>query len=216
MKQKILYTIGIFAMAVYFIGLYTESHLLLMISKPIPILAMMALLKPGTSYNRYIFTGLTFSLIGDMLLETSSTLFIYGLIAFLITHIIYLTAFLKRNHQIALVPLLLLSGYSIALYWLLFQGLNDMAIPVLIYTIAILLMCWRAIAQRNFDSYAVYAAAGAIFFLISDSFIAINKFYVEIPDTKWLIMITYWIAQALIFYSAYKSDDEQQANPILE
>jgi len=97
----------------------------------------------------------------------------------------------------------------------MFQELNDMAIPVLIYIIAIVLMSWRAIAQRNFDSYAIYAATGAIFFLISDSLIAINKFYIEIPDTRWLIIVTYWIAQTLIFYSAYKSDDEQQNNSIL-
>lgn len=210
MKQKALYTLGILAMATYFIGLYTESHLLLMISKPIPILAMLALLKPNTPYNIYIFTGLTFSVIGDMLLETSSSLFVYGLLAFLLAHITYFTAFLKRNRQKALVPLFLLSSYSIGLYWLMFQGLNDMAIPVLIYIIAIVLMSWRAIAQRNFNSYAIYASTGAIFFLFSDSLIAINKFYVEIPNTRWLIMITYWLAQILIFYSAYKTEDKQQ------
>lgn len=212
MKQKAFYTLGILAIITYFIGLYTDSHLLRMIAKPIPILVMLALLKPSTPYSIYIFIGLTFSVIGDMLLETSNTLFIYGLLAFLLAHITYFTAFLKRNHQIALIPLLLLSSYGIALYWLMFQGLNDMAIPVIIYIIAIVLMSWRAVAQRNFDSYAIYASTGAIFFLISDSLIGINKFYVEIHDTRWLIMITYWLAQILIFYSAYKTEEKQQTN----
>ncbi len=88
-------------------------------------------------------------------------------------------------------------------YWLLYPGLGNMAHPVLIYIIVILTMCWRAFAQTDFNKYAVYALAGALLFVVSDSLIAFNKFYVELEFARYLIMLTYWAAQSLIFYSAY-------------
>ncbi|MCK5028677.1 MAG: lysoplasmalogenase [Bacteroidales bacterium] len=79
-----------------------------------------------------------------------------------------------------------------------------MAIPVLVYVSVILMMVWRAIAQRKIDKYAIYAVIGSLFFVFSDITIAVNKFYISIPNAQWIIMITYWISQCMIFYSAYK------------
>jgi len=208
MKQKTALIIALFAVALFFIGLYTDSYLLRMLSKPIPILAMIFMLRPVTHYKKFVFLGLGFSVTGDFLLESSPDMFLFGLTAFLIAHLFYIGAFVKRNHNLKLFPLILLAAFGIVILYLLYPTLGKMAIPVIAYLVVILIMCWRAMAQNNYDDYAVYAAAGSLFFVISDSIIAFNKFYVEIPIARWMIMVTYWTAQGLIFYSAYKSEKE--------
>jgi len=73
-----------------------------LITKPIPLLAFLVLLRRDTSYKRFIFAGLLFSLLGDVLLEVSSDFFIYGLLAFLMVHIMYVVAFTKCNMRFTL------------------------------------------------------------------------------------------------------------------
>ncbi len=208
MKQKITLTTVIIAMIVFFIGLYTDNYIMRMIAKPIPILAMITLLKPVTHYKKMIFIGLGFSVIGDFLLESSPTMFIFGLVAFLLAQTSYIVAFMKRSRSLNPIALIVLIIFGVVLFYLLYPGLDNMTIPVLIYVIVILTMSWRAIAQHNFDQFAIYASAGSLFFVISDCIIAFNKFYVEMPHARWLIMVTYWTAQSMIFYSAYKSAND--------
>ena len=208
MKQKITLTAVIIAMIVFFIGLYTDNYIMRMIAKPIPILAMITLLKPVTHYKKMIFIGLGFSVIGDFLLESSPTMFIFGLVAFLLAQTSYIVAFMKRSRSLNPIALIVLIIFGVVLFYLLYPGLDNMTIPVLIYVIVILTMSWRAIAQHNFDQFAIYASAGSLFFVISDCIIAFNKFYVEMPHARWLIMVTYWTAQSMIFYSAYKSAND--------
>lgn len=45
---------------------------------------------------------------------------------------------------------------------------------------------------------ARYLLTGAVFFIISDSVLAINKFYLSFSGAAWIIMITYVLAQWLI------------------
>jgi uncharacterized membrane protein YhhN len=209
-KIKSIYTIGLVAMAFYFIGIYTDSFIVRMITKPLPIVTMLVLLKPINHYSRFIFSGLLLSVIGDLLLEYDASLFIYGLIAFMLAHITYIVAFFKRSKRIAPIPLALLMIFGIVIYWLLYPGLGNMAHPVLIYIIVILIMSWRATAQGNFHKNSIYAVAGSILFVTSDSLIALNKFYVEIEYHRYLIMLSYWAAQSLMFYSAFADQPEEK------
>jgi len=43
--------------------------------------------------------------------------------------------------------------------------------------------------------------------VVSDSLIALDKFHAAIPMARWLIMFTYWTAQTMIFYSAFKAGE---------
>ncbi len=181
-----------------------------MVTKPLPVIAMLMLLKPVGHYSRFIFIGLLLSVIGDVLLEFSTSLFIYGLLAFLMAHLSYIVAFFKRSIRIAPIPLVLLMAFGSVIYWFLYPGLGDMAHPVLIYIVVILIMSWRATAQGNFNKNAIYPVAGALLFVASDSLIALNKFYVEIEYHRYLIMLSYWAAQSLIFYSAFADQQEEK------
>ena len=193
-------------MVFYFIGVYTDSFVLKLVAKPIPVLVMLAILKRTNYYSKFIFVGLVLSMVGDILLVYSDSLFVHGLAAFVLAHVAYIIAFFKRSKRLVLVPFVFLMAYGVAMYWLLYPELGTMAHPVLLYIMVILTMTWRAFAQGNFNKNAIYAVAGSILFVLSDSIIAFNKFYVEIQHASYLIMLTYWAAQSLLFYSAYSDE----------
>ena len=212
-KIKSFFTIGLIAMVFYFMGVYTDSLLVKLVTKPIPIIIMLVLLKPVNHYAKFIFGGLVLSMVGDILLTYGDLYFVYGLVAFLLAHVAYIIAFLKRSQRLMLIPLILLMLYGVVVYWLLYPGLGTMAHPVMLYILVILTMSWRAIAQRDYNKNAIYAVAGSILFVLSDSIIAFNKFYVEIQHADYLIMFTYWSAQILLFYSAFSDQvTEKQAD----
>ena len=83
-----------------------------------------------------------------------------------------------------------------------------MLIPVTIYLLIILTMAFTASRRRgrvNHPSYYL-VLCGAVFFIVSDSLIAIDKFYSEIPLADILIMATYAIAQYLIVLGLLKTE----------
>jgi len=207
MKRNSILIVAAIAVVLFFIGFVTDNYLLRMIAKPIPLLAFLILLKPVTAYRKLIFAGLSFSILGDLLLESSPDMFIFGLLAFLTAQIAYIIAFTKRSHQTPIISAIILMVFGAGIYWVLYPGLHDMAIPVLVYLLVIITMAWRAIAQGKFDKYAIYAVIGSFFFMFSDSLIALDKFYMVVPYSRWMIMLSYWTAQSFIFYSAYRSSE---------
>ena len=207
MKRNSILFVAALAVVLFFIGFVSDNFVLRMIAKPIPLLAFLTLLKPNTPYRKYIFAGLSFSILGDILLESSPDMFIYGLLAFLIAQIAYIIAFTTRSHQTPILSAIIMLVFGAGIYWVLYPGLNDMTIPVLVYLLVIITMAWRAISQGKFDKYAIYAVIGSYFFVLSDSLIALDKFYMVIPYSRWMIMLSYWTAQSLIFYSAYRSSE---------
>jgi uncharacterized membrane protein YhhN len=197
---------AIIAVAIFFIGLYLDNYYLRMATKPIPLFILISLIKPSTHYRKFIMIGLIFSVLGDILLESSPKMFAFGLVAFLIGHINYIIAFKARSNKLNIVTAIILLVFGASLYYILYPGLGEMAIPVLFYVLVILTMVWRAFSQRKFDAFAIFAFIGSLFFVFSDSLIALNKFYMPLPYSRGVIMITYWTAQSLIFYSAFKSE----------
>ncbi len=196
---------AILAVVIFFIGLYLDNYYLRMAVKPIPLFILISLIKPSTHYRKFIMIGLIFSVLGDILLEASPKLFAFGLVAFLIGHINYIIAFKSRSNKLNLLAAIILLAFGSSLYYILFPGLDKLAIPVLFYVLVILTMVWRAFSQRRFDAFAIFAFIGSLFFIFSDSLIALNKFYMPLPYSRGVIMITYWTAQSLIFYSAYNA-----------
>lgn len=58
------------------------------------------------------------------------------------------------------------------------------------------------------DASAWIALAGAVVFGASDSVIALDRFHAPIPGARFLIMITYWTALALLAASAVRTRGE--------
>ena len=88
----------------------------------------------------------------------------------------------------------------LVLIWVIYPGLGDLLIPVLIYALVLLGMGVWAHKRRGATSSASFqlVAIGAILFALSDGLIAINKFAFEIPFERVLVMSIYMTAQYLI------------------
>lgn len=158
-----------------------------------------------TVAKRLTIFALVFSLLGDVLLLfvfKSELFFMGGLLAFLIAHILYCLVFLKQRNS-TLKPYgitILLIIYAIGLFILINPGLGDLVIPVLAYISIILLMVVTSYLRKgnapNNSFKLVFL--GALFFMISDSILAVNKFYMPVPYSNFSIMLTYALAQLLI------------------
>ena len=182
-------------------------------TKPIPILLLIAaLLKVRRpKFSNWYLIGLVGSLLGDISLlfqNETPILFIIGLLFFLSAHILYITSFQTILNDSILplfksIPTLFFSGmfllYAIVFYYTIYPTLGDMKIPVAIYIIVILSMLIRAYLLNVQLHKANLIFFGAVFFVISDSILAFNKFFLPIPHASLLIMGTYYLAQILIF-----------------
>jgi len=161
-------------------------------------------------FNRLVFAGLIFSLFGDVLLLYSGSdvfLFLYGLVSFLIAHILYSAAFFrdfKNNPQESKyyghLMLFFMGVFSMSYYSIIRDYLNNFRIPVLAYIFVISIMAILAgyrYRRVNLLSFRLICF-GAVFFVISDSALAFKKFVEPYSFAGVLIMSTYMIAQFLI------------------
>ena len=171
------------------------------ISKPIPVIVLIVSVRQKNSYNTLITIGLILSLIGDILLAKMVDSFLFGLVSFLAAHVVYIFAFLKKSKRLALSESIPFYAYGALLFFFLQAHLGDMRIPVLVYIIVITTMLWRSFVQRKSGRLAKYAFYGALFFTLSDTMIAIYRFYENFAFDREATILTYWAAQYLIFLS---------------
>jgi len=163
------------------------------------------------SYRLIVALALLFSLAGDSLLmfvDVSQNYFLLGLFAFLLAHVMYVIAFLKyRNKgQNPLGFILFLMMYAAGLFYLLKDSLHDMLIPVTMYMLVILSMSTAAYLQKGNISKLSYTLVflGALLFMLSDSILALNKFYTPLPFSSIGIIVTYSLAQYFIIIGILK------------
>jgi uncharacterized membrane protein YhhN len=158
--------------------------------------------------------GLVFSLLGDVLLMLPRDLFLPGLIAFLLAHIMYIIGFnlsISSINGIALIlGLVFLVGIQFV-YRRLMKGLQaqnnkTMRLPVTFYTAVISLMALSAIFTLFNPAWsmihALIAVSGALLFVISDSLIAWNRFIFPTRHARFIIMLTYHLGQIGIILGA--------------
>lgn len=160
-------------------------------------------------FPKLILAALFFSWLGDVLLMfdgRDAIFFILGLSAFLTAHILYIIYFSRINGDrpsfLKQRPLMLLviMAYTVELLYILWPGLEGMKVPVIIYAIVISTMLAFAAWQygKIRDRAAWLFIAGAFLFVLSDSALALNKFWRPMTGAGAFVMITYVVAQALI------------------
>ena len=89
------------------------------------------------------------------------------------------------------------------MFWVLRSGLGKMQVPVLVYILVILIMsglAWERHLQLELPQ-TLFAAWGAILFLISDAMLAWNRFRMELKSAQFFILSTYYVAQSAIAIS---------------
>ena len=152
-----------------------------------------------TRYGAFICGGLLLSVLGDIFLEWGDHTFLAGVLAFLFAHVLYIGAFLSRTRATKSFYALPFAVWGFIIYALVYGNLDGMRIPVGLYILVICTMMWRAAAQvgtgdaSQSDTRA--GAAGAVSFGLSDSLIALNRWYMRMPEARYLIMILYWLGQ---------------------
>ena len=164
-----------------------------------------------TKIKNLTFGALVLSLFGDILLmfvNQSAHFFTAGLASFLLAHILYTLVFLKAKNPTKkpwfFTGILLV--YGVGLFWLLIDNLGEMLLPVFFYMLVILTMATAAILREGRVSKISYnfVLLGAVLFLISDSLLAINKFYTPLAYSNISIMFTYAFAQLFIVFGLLK------------
>ncbi len=195
---------------------YNGPPIQIYIFKPLTtslILVLAALAKPFKSrrYKIIVLIGLVFSLGGDVLLMLPYDLFVFGLVSFLIAHILYIYAFKgERPWRLVRLPALAFLVYGVIIFALLAPGLGNMTLPVIAYILIILMMAYTAWDQWDHarDNRALLAYIGALLFVVSDTILAINKFRFPFLAGRALNLSTYFAAQWLIARSIHRTTKE--------
>ena len=158
--------------------------------------------------NLFIFAMIC-ALLGDTFLmfqAQNPLFFMLGLGSFLLMQVGYSIYF---NREIEFKKSLLFRKpywvipiivYALTLYKIVSENAGGLKGAILAYTICIATMMLSAInrfGQISQNSFR-WVFFGALFFLISDSILAVNKFADSIPNAGFWIMSTYTLAQYLI------------------
>jgi len=209
------YAFWIFACA-EILGEITRIQPLIYASKPLmmPLLAVwFAKETADENFHKkartFIIVGLILSSFGDTLLMLDREYqgkgwFLFGLGAFLCTHICYAAAlfsmagaraeYLRRNWWLV---------FPFALYLALFLDIlwpgipNGIHIPVVFYGLMITVMAIAAVNLRDHVPLRGYrmVVAGAFLFVLSDSLIGIARFVTPFWGASIAIMVTYIAGQ---------------------
>jgi uncharacterized membrane protein YhhN len=166
-----------------------------------------------TSLKKWIVAAFFFSWLGDVLLmfqEKNSIFFLLGLSAFLVAHIFYIVFFhnirVKEMIKSNIWLLLIVVVYYAVLISILSPYLGTMKLPVRIYGIVISFMLLLAMHMGFIKNKMAgqWMLSGALLFVISDSLLAINKFYQPFAPAGVLIILTYGLAQLFITEGAIR------------
>jgi len=183
----------------------------------IPLLSISVFLSGKLEFKPLLISALFFSWIGDVVLLFANQgviYFIIGLVSFLIAHLFYIVLFSKLQKVTTIkykrfIPLIIL--YLVGFLYFLWEKLGGMKIPVIIYALVIstmLLVAIKGYFTWNSKSGKLLLI-GAVFFVLSDSILAINKFYVPIYLSSFWIMSTYITAQFLIVKGVLNLNSKQ-------
>ncbi|SMD32168.1 Uncharacterized membrane protein YhhN [Reichenbachiella faecimaris] len=161
--------------------------------------------------------ALVFSWFGDvalMYVYKRDWYFLVGLGAFAIAQALYFFSFKNaksgEEEQIPLLQhifnVLPFAVFVIGLLYTLWPFLEGLKIPVTIYASLICLMALGAVYRNGSTTTESFnqVVFGAILFILSDSLIAINKFYAPMENASIWIMGTYILAQWNIINGLHK------------
>lgn len=209
---------------VYLVLLFLGKDNWAWVLKPflLPFLILTTYSSENFQTKKWLLSALIFSWIGDVILmfaDKGELYFIFGLVSFLIAHILFIILFIKQDSErktfskiVFGIGVLMVSLYLYGMLSILFPTLGDLKIPVSVYAFTISLMLIMAIrgALTWQKPMNLLILNGAVAFVTSDSLLALNKFYNPVPNATFLIMVTYIVAQYLITLGILKMNEKKQ------
>jgi len=202
MSNKGFHRFFLLSAVVYLLLVSFISYPLTTFLKPLPIFCLLIwsfYLDLPRRHKVFLQGALLFSALGDITLSLPITNQLeVGLGLFLIAHCSYIRLFIQQVHvtKKRLLACLAVIAISIGMLVILMPSLGQLLIPVIVYVIVITIMSLSAILNKNFQRRIVW---GALNFMLSDSMIAINQFLFPQLNLTLAIMLTYYLAQRLIF-----------------
>ena len=159
----------------------------------------------------WIGVGLVASMLGDIFLLLPTSFFIAGLASFLFAHVCYIIGFNQSLPYFAWQMPLILAVFVLLDIWM-YRRLRRVMMtrpkvrwqryPMLFYILMLSLMVISALLcyfrpEWSFTG-ASLASLGALFFLVSDSVLANDRFVAPIRYGRVIVIVTYHLAQMLI------------------
>ncbi len=167
--------------------------------------------KQKKQFTIPVLIAFFFSWVGDNFLMFSGNnelFFFAGVGGFFVAQLTYIYTFSTfsevnvrgpiQKNRLLIIPFLV---YVAGIYLLLFPGLEGLMKPIiLVYALSLMVMSMMALNRKGRVGQVSFRLVfiGSLLFLISDSMIALNKFYHEFALAGFWIMITYIAAQYLI------------------
>lgn len=201
----------IFSIAVSAIAaIITETRnqkLLAYFFRPFTIMLMVGLLletRPQSFYRNAVAAGLVLCLLGEVMMMLKKKRFLTGLAFFLGGLAVFTVAFYSRVSREFLgwpvIPLVLLAGVVLFLAW---PGTKRQRVPILFYMLALLTMTRVGLEQPHQlpGTGPWLAAAGSLLFLVSDTVLALDRFYRPFKGAQVIILSTFYSALLLIALS---------------
>ena len=182
--------------------------------RPMVHMSLLAFLFISTKlrgrFHQRLFTGLVFALTGEtlfMLRSYEESYFLFGLLAFLICHLFYISAFYldflsakeldKKGARIAIVCS---AVFFTSFYFFMRHYLGNMRLPVLAYTIMIAVLTMMASFRHkrvNALSFNL-VLVGVFCIIVADAFLAVSHFISPFKYDLLYVALSYMIGQYLI------------------
>ena len=204
-------------LAIHIAGLLMDIPLATSLTKPLLVPCLMVLVWLDSRTIRgheLILAALFFSWLGDVLLMLpDEDFFMGGLAAFLSAHVCYIWIFSREAtyHPLRVLPFLMYVALLLAgpLHGNLPENLQ---IPLYSYVVVITTMGIVASLRSTQRPGYELILIGSILFILSDSFLALNKFSSPLPLSGLWVMLTYGLAQYFIVkgYLAGHSSQNQK------
>lgn len=208
-KIKITFFVFLLASIMDIIGIVFSVPILIYIFKPLIILSLLFLYVFSLPKRlKWYVMALELCFFGDVFLMFSGELFFMaGLVSFLVAHILFIKIVINRIKEVNFLKGLFSAIPFLAVFGLLIftlkDALHEMLWPVIIYGLTI--ATFGTVSLLDFlntkSKKSLLMLSGAVVFMISDSLLAINKFYNPAHVLEVIIMSTYVLAQYFIFRS---------------
>lgn len=214
-EKTILILFAIF-LPVKIFSAYRENQSLSLLITPLVTITVISIplhwILGGNSsiYTTILLTGLILALVADIFMteaDDSEEKFQLGIIFFLLSHGMYIAAFLKgfQFHSLHIAFIIVIFAVLGILYMNFRDSLNDpvMKIGVPLYMLVLSAMMFVAIGNigNNPDRGDLLIAAGSVMFWFSDIIIGINAFWRKIPKHLCFVWSLYAPGQLLIALS---------------
>jgi len=209
---QIILLLFFLALCVHLYAIVAQMPTIRIISKylllPLLIIYLTVCTPNTTAIKKMALLALFFSWLGDVALTQSETnFFLFGMLAFNMTHVQNGKIFL-RLHPIRFlgatwIGLGLALGTICLVYYFLQTSLETFLIPVVLYMVfisTVWVLSFNLTNQPKYKAAAInFFIPGMFLFVLSDGILAFNKFLLHQPE-RWdiWVMLTYALAQWLL------------------